>query len=96
MGGVELGLLQIPNYKSIMPEKNKEIPLDQKFLNGPSVELARRLGYQYGGLTAIEEERKEFVKSILYSNEDYFEAFIDGAAQRRIEDSEKQKANKEA
>jgi len=75
-----------------MPEKNKDVPIDQKFLNAPSIELARRLGYQYGGLTAIEESRKEFVKSVLYSSDDLFGAFVDGVVQRKIEDAEKNKS----
>ena len=74
-----------------MPEKPKDIPLDLKFLNGPSVELARRLGYQFGGLTVLEDNRKDFVKSVLHSNEDYLEAFIDGVIQRRIDNAEKKK-----
>jgi hypothetical protein len=75
-----------------MPEKPKDIPLDLEFLNGPGVELARRLGYQLGGLTALEDDQKVFVKSVLHSNEDYFEAFIDSVIQRRIDDAEKNKS----
>jgi hypothetical protein len=76
-----------------MTENDKEIPLDQKFLNAPSIELARRLGWFYGGLTHIDQERKAGIKTLLEGKDDLFEAFIDGAAQRKIEDADKNKKN---
>ena len=77
-----------------MTENNKEIPLDVKFLNAPSVELARRLGWFYGGLTHIEEEKRAGIKTLLEGKEDLFAAFIDGAVKRKTEDADKNKASK--
>ena len=73
-----------------MTEKYTGKPFDPNL----NVELARYLGWLYGESNVILQPTRERLKTILKNNPKCQDAFLDGVIARKIEDAEKQKANK--